>query len=120
MVRKADAGEILRFVDSKQLSWPKRTNTYPGPGWNRDYWNLKGLTWEHAQEVLDYEMTHLRQHAIHDDVFESEDADDLEDCLMGLDLGVASAVAALSAAGCIPVASCNGGVLGDAHHEKYP
>ncbi len=40
--------------------------------------------------------------------------------MMGLDIGVASTVAALSAAKCIPVTSCNGGAFGVPHHEVHP
>lgn len=40
--------------------------------------------------------------------------------MMGLDLGVATTVAALSAAACVPFASCNGGAYGGLNHETYP
>jgi hypothetical protein len=43
-----------------------------------------------------------------------------EDILFGLDLGVASAVLAISAVGCIPVASCNGGAFGGTHAAVCP
>ena len=39
---------------------------------------------------------------------------------MGLDIGVASTVAVLSAAGFIPCTSCNAGAFGGIHHETYP
>ncbi len=42
------------------------------------------------------------------------------EALWNLDPGVASATAALSALGAIPIASCNGGVLGGSHKEAYP
>ena len=42
------------------------------------------------------------------------------DDLRGLDIGVASAVAALSAARCIPFTSCNAGTFGGSHAETYP
>ncbi len=40
--------------------------------------------------------------------------------LFGLDIGVASAVIALSAARCIPCSSCNGGAYGGSHQERHP
>ena len=46
--------------------------------------------------------------------------DDGEEGLFGLDLGVASCVIALWAAGRIPFSSCNGGAFGDMHHERNP
>jgi hypothetical protein len=48
---------------------------------------------------------------------DNDDDDELEEALYGLDLGMASVVLALSAAGCIPFASCNGG---PGHHEQLP
>jgi hypothetical protein len=46
--------------------------------------------------------------------------EDGDPVLMGLDIGVASSVVALSAARCIPFSSCNGGSLGGHHHEAFP
>ena len=40
--------------------------------------------------------------------------------IMGLDVGIASTVAALSAADLIPFTSCNAGVFGGRHHETFP
>lgn len=53
------------------------------------------------------------------DIISDELYEDPED-LWGLDIGVASTVIALSAAGRIPCTSCNGGCFGDGHHEGYP
>jgi len=75
---------------------------------------------------LEYECELLRRHAASEDpldLLESYDSDseiELAEQLIGLDLGVASSVVALAAAGCISFSSCNGGVLGDHHHEDYP
>ena len=51
---------------------------------------------------------------IADELYEDDEG------LYGLDLGVAGAVAALSAARCIPFSSCNGGAFGGRHLELYP
>lgn len=40
--------------------------------------------------------------------------------IVDLDLEAAGAVAALSAASCVPVASCNGGAFGGTHSEGAP
>ena len=45
-----------------------------------------------------------------------------EDCdlLIGLDFGVAGLVDALTAANCVTISSCNGGVMGDVHAMPHP
>ena len=50
------------------------------------------------------------------ELFEEEEIAEI----MGLDIGVASTVAVLSAAGFIPCTSCNAGAFGGRHHESYP
>jgi hypothetical protein len=52
--------------------------------------------------------------AIEDELYEDPEG------LLRLDLGVASCVASLSAMGCIPASSCNGGAFGGHHLEAYP
>jgi len=51
--------------------------------------------------------------AIEDELYDGDN-------LCGLDLGIASATAALSAARCIPFTSCNAGTFGGGHAEAYP
>ncbi|MCR5876889.1 hypothetical protein LRS10_23665 [Phenylobacterium sp. J426] len=51
---------------------------------------------------------------------ELEDAELPEDDLWGLDVGVISAVLALSALGALPVSSCNAGGFGGRHAEAFP
>lgn len=53
--------------------------------------------------------------SIEDELYEDPDG------IYGLDIGVASTVVALSAARCLPFASCNGGAYGGGrHHEWHP
>lgn len=52
--------------------------------------------------------------AIEDELYEEPEG------LLGLDLGVAACVASLSAMGCIPASSCNGGAFDGYHLEEYP
>ena len=139
-----DMVEIRRQVDMSELSWPARDRDLTddsGVGCNRLYIDLRRMPWSEARRVLEIEEVHLlredevavsgdiaggkpeqevRQRPTNDDtdVDNDDDEDDeLYEELYGLDLGVASAVLALSAAGCIPFASCNGG---PGHLELYP
>jgi len=55
------------------------------------------------------------------DVMDDDERDiEFAEMLGGLDPGVTGAVLCLAAVGCVPFASCNGGVFGDTHHETHP
>lgn len=121
------AGIITKVeVNCSVLHWPSRdeARSYPGPGCSREYEDLRGITWLEVEETLGYESRELERHAADQTVVEEcEDDDSVVEAagyLMGLDLGVASSVLALSAAQCVTFSSCNGGALGDFHHEQYP
>jgi len=119
--------EITREIDPETLGWPERGKAQDdsGLGGNRCYADLRGLTWDEADRVARLECELVARiesasdpvaeyAAIEDELYET-DAD-----VYGLDLGVASAVIALSAVGCVPCASCNAGAFGGSHHEGYP
>jgi len=79
---------------------------------------MRGLTWDDAYETLKLEKELIDRYPgdlndAEETMFETEE--DVSG-LYGLDLGIASTVVALSAAGCAPVASCNGA---PGHHEAY-
>jgi hypothetical protein len=119
--------DIVRRVDPERLRWPeaRQARDDSGFGGNREYCDLRGLTWSDVAEVLDQESELiLRIETSLDPEDELElIADELAEdpgSMMGLDLGVATTAAALSAAGCVPFASCNGGAYGGLHHETYP
>jgi hypothetical protein len=118
MLKKANL-EIRRSVGRGACCWPSGVGAgqYPGSGWCRDYTDVRGCSWEQAGAAVEFERELLSQHAGHEGVFEP-DVDEVELCeaLMVFDVGVASTVIVLSAAGCLPYSSCNGGLLGD-HHE---
>lgn len=138
--------EIRRQVDMSELSWPARDRDLTddsGVGCNRLYIDLRRMPWSEARRVLEIEEDQLlhedeiaasgdvagdkpeqgvRQRSTNNDTDvdnddDNEVDDELYEKLYGLDLGVASVVLALSAAGCVPFASCNGG---PGHHELYP
>jgi hypothetical protein len=91
---------------------------------NHDYCDMRGRSWEDTAAVLAYEKERIEQilplsqeetDELADECYE-EDSEYFE----GIDIGVASVVFALSAAGGVPVASCNGGAFGGHHLESYP
>lgn len=119
--------DIVRSVDTRRLAWPEldEADDEHSLGGNRDYSDLRGLPWSEAQSILNYETQLISRIEGAEDPEREMDqiGDELyeEDIgLYGLDLGVASSVVGLSAAKCVPFASCNGGSFGGHHHERYP
>jgi len=119
--------ELVRDVDPETLGWPEpgEAQDESGLGGNRAYVDLRRLSWGEADRVAVLEgelITRIESaadpqaeyEAIENELFESDVG------LYGLDLGIAAAVVSLSAAGCVPCASCNAGTFGDDHHESYP
>lgn len=114
------------------LDWPdeERLETDSGLGGNRQYVDLRDFDWEDYAEAAACEVNLIaRLESLEDDdarselieVLENYDDPDIDfGALMGLDIGVASVVLALSASGCAPFTSCNGGAFGDSHHESHP
>jgi len=102
--------EIERNVDTSRMRWPMREilTGQDGEGVNRLFCDLSGMPWAIVERLIEYEEPKVSavdsREAGTDDVFERRDVDPW----FGLDLGVASAVGALSAANCFPVWSCNG------------
>lgn len=126
MLRKF-AIKIERIVDVELLAWPEPDMCEDDCNLdcNRDYRDMRGASWTDATRVLALEESLLERLKTADDLAAALDSisDELyedDEGLWGLDIGVASAVIALSAAGCIPSTSCNGGCFGDHHHESYP
>lgn len=91
---------------------------------NRDYQDLRGMTWEDVAGALEQEerlIARLRRSTDpHDELEQIEEHRLQEDELFGLDLGVGSAVLALSALGGAPFFSCNGGAFGGQHAQTHP
>jgi hypothetical protein len=120
--------EIRRNVDAARLGWPKpdEARNDSGLGCNREYIDLRRRSWADAKRVYALERTLIARLENGTDVeeelaaIEEELYEDPGDDLFGLDLGVASSVICLSAAGCVTFASCNAGAFGGRHHERYP
>jgi hypothetical protein len=124
--RKFDI-EIGQEVRVSELGWPGRGEAAcdASLGGNPEYTDLRGLSWKDAKRIFEIESEMIRRiENASDPEAESDAIDaDLFQCgenLYGLDIGVASTVVCLSAAGCVPFSSCNGGALGGEHHEDHP
>jgi hypothetical protein len=120
--------DIERIVNGACLWWPTGHDAAhdSGLGGNRQYGDLRGLYWSDACEAFALEGELMRRIETAADpeeeclLIEDEQYEDPDDGLFGLDIGVASSVAALSAARCVPSSSCNGGAFGEGHHEAHP
>ena len=123
---------IERQIDREKLAWPgdeaPSEEEFEG---NALYSDLRDLGWNDVAERALAERAAIAAYLAGeisvsetgcDDVPDSDDDfDDFADQgIRNVDLGVASAVAALSAVGCIPFTSCNAGSLGGAHSAPYP
>lgn len=119
--------EVVRDVSSHSVSWPEaRAAGYDsGLGGNREYMDLRRLSWSEATRVdrLEGELiSRIDGAADAIDEYEKmqEEWDEDPPDLYGLDLGIAACVVALSAARCLPFSSCNAGTFGGRHQECYP
>jgi hypothetical protein len=118
---------IAQEVNIATLGWPKAGEATDDGclGCNRLYVDLRGLSWTEAKRVFDLEgrvIARIEGAEDTDEVYETIDEElyESDENLLGLDMGVASSVASLSAARCIPFTSCNAGAFGGHHHEAYP
>lgn len=110
---------IERSINLGELGWPAESALATEEYFVRSYQDMRGLTWDDAYETLKLEKELIDRYPgdlndAEESMFETEK--DISG-LYGLDLGIASTVVALSAAGCAPIASCNGA---PSHHEAYP
>ena len=106
--------EIERNIEPDRLAWIDGEDAADGTGLgcNRDYRDLRSTTWAEVDEILEIELRRLDQ----SEALGFMDSHEIQE----LDVGIAGAVFALAAAGCIPFTSCNGGALGGRHLEEYP
>jgi hypothetical protein len=132
-------------LEVEDCSLPTAERIRDGLGINREYVDMRGLTWGDVADYLACESEALPllrgrtnagaifkdylAHKYADEAFvvnEDIDEDDIDmnllvdDWLSTLDPGVGSTVAALYALKCVPFYSCNGGAFGDVHHAEKP
>lgn len=104
---------------------PALTDVYDtgGLGGNRDYYPLLDVTWDEARQAVDEEVRLLAAHhgdlaaALAEHEANVEDGGEGDQVLADLDIGVAGATFALSAADVLTISSCNGA---PGHHETSP
>lgn len=125
-MEKRPKAKVIRKIDPKALGWLSDQQASSGVWCNHSYEDLRGLSWQEARETLECEQSLMQRindsedavatmNEIADEFYEDPGLDPF-----GLDVGVASTVVALSALGCVPLSSCNGGCYGDFHRESYP
>jgi hypothetical protein len=116
--------EIVRRLDRSKLRWPEpgEATHDSGLGGNRMYADLRRCSWTEARQAFVLEGELIGRIEISEDseaeceaIWEELSEGDRD--LFGLDLGVAATVVSLSAARCIPFASCNAGAFGGNHQE---
>lgn len=108
--------------------WPEPEEVEDGrnPGMNLSYYDMRECDWDEVIAALELETELLRKIRMSSSPYDDEDSaidqnyEDISILMFGLDIGVATVVCALSAVGCIPISSCNGGTLGGNHHEDHP
>ncbi|HET6609462.1 MAG TPA: hypothetical protein VFG62_22510 [Rhodopila sp.] len=124
MIRRI--AEIIpeRRVDPKKLGWlsGKRAETRANFPANFEYVDLRGFTLADLAAELDFEEAAYRDLELKGFSQASIDEIDRKQSTASaapvVDFGVASAVVALSAFGCIPVTSCRGPTLGRRLHSQ--
>lgn len=127
MVNRKPTVSSERSIDPSTLVWPSEREASGGLRCdNHSYLDFRGFSWNDARRILAFEEELVNRikatedpEAARDEIMDELYEDD-DEGLFGMDIGVASAVVALSAAGCIPFTSCNGGYYGDYHLEHYP
>lgn len=119
--------KVLVSVDESLMYWPdpEEVCDEKEPGENPEYWDLRELSLIEAKRLSDNESEFIERIESAEDPDEEytlilDELYENPDDLMSLDIGVASTVGAISAMGCIPISSCNGGTFGDSHDEDCP
>jgi hypothetical protein len=95
---------------------------------NQQYQDFRGFNWQQVGQAIELEINLIDLLGQADDLeFAAEElAEEMSEeivegaDLWGLEIGVASAVLALSALGCVPVISCNAGAFGGHHPSAFP
>ena len=120
--------EIVRELPAKSFRWPRAAEVRDDASLagNHHYADLRGLTWDDYALLQGAErelLGRIEEGASEDQLLaelEEEAEQGEEHRLLWLDIGMAAPVAALSAIGCVPAYSCNGGVLGGHHRGDHP
>lgn len=120
---------IEQVVDTAILAFPneERAGSEDGLSDNHAYLDMRGVSTNEAKEAVDEEHDLLLRILDIDDEDQDSGIEEIEDLLReemnplaSFDLGVGGLVLALSSLGCVPISSCNGGVVGGSHSLPHP
>lgn len=123
---------ILREIDVRALATITRARANAGEDegleGNQQYRDIRFIDWDFVAEAIEREQALFERFATVDDVNVEDERyrQELEEAMFpqedfwGLDIGVISAVMALSALGVLTVSSCNAGGFGGRHTEHFP
>jgi len=126
--------EIERDLEGVALAWPERPDADELEG-NHFYQDLRGFDWDKVRTTIVIERRLVSDFqaagseaeglsviaALRESRSGDRDNDPWSnDPLWGLDAGICSTVMSLSATGCIPFSSCNGGAFGGTHVGGCP
>lgn len=121
------APETIIRIDADLLRWPtddELEEDEPYFAGNRRYEDFRGFDWRDAILAIRIDRRSIRSirtgSVAEEDLRDQLGGSTFEGPPWGLDIGVAGTVAALSAFGAIPAASCNGGQLGAHHSYSHP
>ena len=113
-----------RSIDAKQLGWVagRRAETRSNFPANFQYVDLRGFSVEDVDRAVDEELeayAYLEVNGFSQQAIDAVDRGWASSLIAPmLDFGVAAAVVALSALGCVPVTSCRGPTLGLRPHSQ--
>lgn len=120
---------IERDVDRKALAMPSKERASCDDGLieNHDYVDIRGIDLDDALAAIKEEADLLKRIADTPADRQEDDLNELEDELIeemsplgAFEIGVAGLVYGLSALGCVPISSCNGGAFGGPHALPHP
>lgn len=122
--RAFDAGRLTALSDA-EADEGEESGFLAG---NQMYQDLRALSWADLAATIELEADLMARLQAADDldaaaeILDDErlDVNEPADGLWGLDIGVASAVAAFSVLGGTPVSSCNAGGFGGTHTAEHP
>lgn len=118
-----------QVVDTAILAFPneERAGSEDGLSDNHAYVDMRGVSANEAKEAVDEEHDLLLRILDIGDEDQDSGIEEIEDLLReemnplaSFDLGVGGLVLALSSLGCVPISSCNGGVVGGSHSLPHP
>lgn len=120
---------IRRTVNLVLMTMPEERRAASPDGLieNHQYFDICGISVSGAKELVTDERVLLEHMSKVGEEGQEKQLEDISETLREdmspltpFDLGVGGLVYALSSIGCVPISSCNGGVMGDFHALEHP